>query len=381
MNYKEYTDLWLDGIYDEILFWKNYIESEGAGFDQKRWKDQIDFNLPFRLEDELPEDKNARVKFADIGSGPFSRCGRVTDKVQLEITAVDPLADIYELLKKNNHINNGIFVEQGFVELLDKKFEPNTFDIVHMSNALDHCFDPMYGIFQLLNICRTGGKIILRHAENEAHPYYSGLHQWNLSLHNKENSFVIWRREEDRFDVCREFAEYADFELYPDLIEDNGTWVHNKVVMIKKKDIVIPKREYLYVLFENMYRKFTGLMLERAVSRQDLRKKLVQAVENISALKLKERFGFSSVAICGMGDAGKALFDKLKEAGITIGCTIDRQKVIYQNTESIGYGEMEPDKSDFVIVTAVNGIEEAVMMLKQNGISDEKIIVLQKLLQ
>jgi len=55
-------------------------------------------------------------------------------------------------LKKENHLENGINLESGFVELLDRKYPENSFDIVHMSNALDHSFNPVIEIAQLLYI-------------------------------------------------------------------------------------------------------------------------------------------------------------------------------------------------------------------------------------
>ena len=93
----------------------------------------------------MPDNPELEIQFIDVGSGPFSRCGIATEKVKLEGIAVDPLADIYTILKKKNGLENGIDLRIGFVELLDKQFEKNIFDLVHMSNALDHSFDPVFG--------------------------------------------------------------------------------------------------------------------------------------------------------------------------------------------------------------------------------------------
>ena len=176
----------------------------------------------FMLEDDIPDSMlDKEINFIDIGSGPFSRCGLITSKAILKATYVDPLAEVYQYLKKINGVDNGVNVTTSFVELLDKKFAANSFDMVHMSNALDHCFSAIDGIYQLLNICKIGGVVILRHHENEAeNESYIGLHQWNLSLNNPENSFVIWR-EGVRIDVCKLLEDYVDFELYSNQIEDN----------------------------------------------------------------------------------------------------------------------------------------------------------------
>jgi hypothetical protein len=188
----------------------------------------------FSLENDIPEEKIGKpYKFVDIGSGPFSNVGSITDKVYLDALYVDPLASVYNMVKNRYDLNDTMKLQTGFVELLIKNFEPNSFDMVHMSNALDHSFSPIDGIYQLLNICKIGGKVVLRHAENEAvNENYQGLHQWNLSLHNKEKSFIIWR-DDERYDVCEIFSEYADIYLYPDEIEKEDRWIYNKVVLIK----------------------------------------------------------------------------------------------------------------------------------------------------
>ena len=123
------------------------------------------------------------------------------------------------------------------MELLHELYAENTFDMVHMRNSLDHSFDPLHGLLELLFICKVGGKIILRHAENEAvNQKYEGLHQWNLSLLNEEKSFVIWNGN-GRHDVCELLSNYADFELYPMDSENDG---HNVVVITKTNRIDIP---------------------------------------------------------------------------------------------------------------------------------------------
>lgn len=214
---EEQLDQWLNGIYNEIFFWKNYMESGGGRF-KRGFASVVEKNKKFLLEDDLSffgvRDK---INFIDVGSGPFSRCGFVTEKAKLSCVSVDPLADIYTILKEKNHLENGVNLEFGFVELLDKKFSENTFDFVHMSNALDHSFNPILGIAQLLYICKIGGKVILRHNENEAEAeQYDGFHQWNLSARGER--FIIWNLEE-KYDIYELFGDYADIICKEDSLE------------------------------------------------------------------------------------------------------------------------------------------------------------------
>ena len=114
--------------------------------------------------------------------------------------------------------------------------------MVYMRNSLDHSFDPLRGLQELLYICKVGGKIILQHAENEAvNQKYSGLHQWNLSLQNEEKSFVIWSGNE-HYDICEWFFGCADFELYPPEKKRGG----HTVVMTKTNRIDIPEGSARY---------------------------------------------------------------------------------------------------------------------------------------
>ncbi len=234
-EFEEYFSTWVDGLESEISWWNDYMRTEGLEFFYS-FRKTVSPNKRFELEDDIPEEKYGQsFSFLDVGSGPFSRCGNITERVVLDFTAIDPLADAYNELKGKYELNNGVVPKTGFVELLEFEFEANSFDMVHMSNSLDHSFSAIDGLYQLLNVCKVGGCVVLRHHENEAeNEGYIGLHQWNLSLKNDEKSFVIWRRNE-RYDVCKIFADYADFILMPDIIEDSGHWIYNKVIMKKRE--------------------------------------------------------------------------------------------------------------------------------------------------
>lgn len=327
-NYEKYLKTWLAGLGNEINFWNSYMKDEGDiyfyGF-----RTTISPERPFDLEKDIPVDMYGKeYKFIDVGSGPFSKCGKITDKVLLNAISVDPLAYAYRILKDKYNVENGIRLESGFVELLDKIFEPNTFDMVHMSNSLDHSFSAVDGIYQLLNICKIGGKVILRHAENEAErASYGGLHQWNLSLYNKENSFVIWRQNE-RYDICKIFQEYADFELIPSVIDEDEQWIYNKVVMTKKKNIEIPINSYYDIMLNLIYKElisklvcvesFINTINEKSLSISEKRMKKIRMIwhqKEIVKQKFKSK-NWKTFIIYGMGYVGKNLDYLLTECGI-----------------------------------------------------------------
>ncbi len=78
-----------------------------------------------------------------------------------------------------------------------------------MMNSLDHSIDPVYGIKQLLHVTKSGGWVLLRHAENEglAGGFSYGLHQWAFTI-GDEGDFLIWNLQ-SRINVNREFQGIA----------------------------------------------------------------------------------------------------------------------------------------------------------------------------
>jgi len=271
-TYGDYFDKWIQGIPDEISFWNKYMKTKGGKAYHKSFEFNTQKNKPFLLEGDIPNGMS-KVKFIDVGSGPFSRCGIKTDKVDLDFTAIDPLADAYGVLKEKYGLNNGVEVKAGYVETLSDQFDENTFDLVHMSNSLDHCFDAVFALYQLLYICKVGGKVILHHHENEAeNENYQGFHQWNLSLHNDQNSFLIWRKD-ICFDICDMFSEYVDFVLLADQKGGIGPsdWIYNKIVMKKKKEIAIPENNYLYTMLQRLSMKYVLSMTNNVTKASFLR--------------------------------------------------------------------------------------------------------------
>lgn len=382
-EYKQYYKKWLSGLESEIVFWKSYMEEQG-GIYFYGYEKTISPNRKFELEDEIPiENFGKDYSFVDVGSGPFSRCGNITNKVRLQALSLDPLANIYKILKEENHINNGIRIEMGFVELLSKYFPENAFDMVHMSNSLDHCFDAVYGIFQLLYICKIGGKVILRHCENEARrENYEGLHQWNLSLHNDENTFIIWRGKK-RYNISKIFRKYADIELYPDCVEDEGGWVFNKVVMTKKQNILIPYIDYSNDMLISTYDFMLQLILKKIEEKyrrglswtdticQKLKKIFYEPGEFISKIEGKN---ISSIDIYGGGILGIALYQLLKKCDIQVGQLIDRNTILHDGRETICFEKYIPYSNMSMIVITVRNGRESIKELLQTKIESHKIM-------
>lgn len=129
---------------------------------------------PF-VRDFLLERSNARV--LDVGSGVVSILHGTVPREKL--TAVDPLGDryaeIFDFAKHGLQHPHPLAVEE-------LPFDRD-FDVVHMSNALDHCQDPAEGFRRLEAAVAPGGTLIVQGFEDEGVAMdWAGMHQWNLHL-------------------------------------------------------------------------------------------------------------------------------------------------------------------------------------------------------
>lgn len=382
-KYENYLDKWLSGLESEIAFWKRYMETEG-GIYYEGFKETTAKNKYFTLEKHLKGmEENRIIKFLDVGSGPFSRCGYISNKYNLLVEAVDPLAEIYNILKQKNDLENGINIKTGFVELLDKIYEPESYDIVHMSNSLDHSFDAVFGIYQLLNLCKIGGKVILRHAENEAErSEYGGLHQWNLSVHNEEKSFVIWRQDE-RYDIRKIFDGYVDVEWNADVYENR--WKHNEIIITKIKACPVPTNNYVDKMLEKVYSFLLKQLLDKiskennnqVIRNQQIMKKIRESCDfdyNIKILN-KER----KIDIYGMGVVGKLIIEKMNAIGIKPNCIYDKEDRRYKQYKTIKLGKQKDANNNAVIIAVMREQENIKGLLINNGYIDDNIYLVDDL--
>ncbi len=174
---------------------------------------------------EVPE--GSVVKILDVGAGPVTMLGKKLQVRKVEITAVDPLANKYnEMLIKNN-ITPPVKTKEGFAERLSEQFENDYFDIAHAINSLDHCFDPVKALDEMLKVTKKGSYVVLKHSTNEAKKHnYSGLHQWNFF--EEEGIFYI-SSSRLKVNVNKEFEEKA--EVIARMI-DGGNYL---LVTLRKK--------------------------------------------------------------------------------------------------------------------------------------------------
>jgi SAM-dependent methyltransferase len=187
---------WSAGIDYEAGFWNQWVKTCGG-----RWPEDFSARrepgrpLDPGLESLLPSGEISRV--LDVGAGPMTVLGTRSAERCIDLVAADPLALLYDHILTAHGIIPPIPTIFATAEDLSAFFGPSCFDLVHCRNALDHSFDPVRGIEEMLRVVKQGGHVVLRHLLNEAEfeargDHYSGFHQFNFN--EREGRFYIWNK-------------------------------------------------------------------------------------------------------------------------------------------------------------------------------------------
>lgn len=192
MQSNKHREKWEAGIASELTFWNLYFQRPSLRI-QDKYGNRLDPEQPLDewLAKLLPDTENVRI--LDVGAGPLTCLGKIDplNGRKLEIIPVDPLADEYNALLKRLGITPLIPTINGQAENIAEQFYIDTFDLVYSRNALDHSFDPIKAIDQMIAVLKPGRYLVLDHHMNEGITQnYSGLHQWNFRA-NDNGDFII----------------------------------------------------------------------------------------------------------------------------------------------------------------------------------------------
>ena len=163
----------IKGASHEIAFWKQFVQSDrfiNGWLSNEKTPELNDLVYMF-----LKGQPDAKV--LDCGSGVVSILhGTVKES---NLTSADPLGHAYnEIFDYNKH---------GLIMPLPRACEDLTFkdlyDVVHISNALDHSQQPDIAFERMYRAVKPGGFLIVQGFVNEGtHEDWNGFHQWNLDL-------------------------------------------------------------------------------------------------------------------------------------------------------------------------------------------------------
>lgn len=207
-------DTWKTGVQEEVAFWRAVFEGQQFPdfkldmMDRLRPDKEIDkYILPYLPKDmPVPE-----IKILDVAAGPVSCIGWRIGSESPQISAVDALATQYRSILDEFHLVPPVYTELCDGENISKQFPGKYFDLVHIRNALDHCYDALAVVRNMLDVLKPGGVLVVAGYTDEAvFENYAGLHQWNIRA--DQGHMIIWRPQE-RYDVNTLFeAELASVE-------------------------------------------------------------------------------------------------------------------------------------------------------------------------
>jgi SAM-dependent methyltransferase len=196
---------WQNNIGEELDFWRAWLKTNGLDYPE-------DYKFKRDPQSEVQALIGAYIKtgdelILDVGAGPLTIIGKMWNGKRLKISACDALADQYNDLLKIHGIDPVVRTERCEMELLEEYYPHASFDIVFAQNSVDHSYDPLRAIIQMISICNYGGHVILRHEVNEGqNEGYKGLHQWNFFMDN--GCFIIGTRDGQRVNVNNAVAGY-----------------------------------------------------------------------------------------------------------------------------------------------------------------------------
>ena len=199
----------IKGSEHEISFWKNFVKSNrflNGWLSNEKTPELNDLVYMF-----LKGQPDAKV--LDCGSGVVSILhGTVKES---NLTSADPLGHQYnEIFNYNKH---------GLIMPLPRACEDLTFtdlyDVVHISNALDHVQDPRKAYEAMYEAVKPGGFLIVQGFVNEAlHEEWQGFHQHNIDL-DKEGTVHANLHVSDRKGwVFSVFNPYFARKIHIDLL-------------------------------------------------------------------------------------------------------------------------------------------------------------------
>ena len=179
------TTLELHGIYHELAFWQQFVKTDRF---LNGWVKKVKTpELNQEVADFILSVKNDSV--LDVGSGVCSLLNGLVN-----VTACDPLGDLYRLIfdYERHKLLPPLPIPAEHLNY------SNQFDIVHISNALDHCQSPYNALIKLLDAVKTGGYLIVQGFCNEAeYENWQGFHQWNLDI--TDSGILIIKGKESQF--------------------------------------------------------------------------------------------------------------------------------------------------------------------------------------
>lgn len=169
---------WEEEVESEIAYWRTLIEREGKAFGKRFHRKEA---IPLYLPDLVKFLPSPEITIADIGCGPIPIVIGNNYPKPTRIVGCDPLSARYVEIMTSHGIKPSVELHTAPGERLLDVIVPESVDVAHIRNALDHSFDPLHIIENMMKIVKPGGLVVVQNIVNEGlRQNYAGLHQWNI---------------------------------------------------------------------------------------------------------------------------------------------------------------------------------------------------------
>src|SRR5688572_17617080 len=200
---------WEQGVSGELRFWESALKDPAENWCKETFRFRTDPEALLQKEiQDLFSNHEGTFRILDVGAGPLSSLGKRFPGRQVELVAIDPLAQAYDRLLGELNLAPPVRTVFGEAEQLKGMFAPASFDLAYASNSLDHCRDAVKAITEMLHVVKPGGVVYLWHFANEGHAErYSGLHQWNFDVRDGDFTIGDGRAKVSLLSLCRNLGE------------------------------------------------------------------------------------------------------------------------------------------------------------------------------
>jgi hypothetical protein len=163
-------------------FWDTWLRQKGGAWPEDFIaRTDPERSLDIAVEALIARPAGSRVRILDVGAGPLSVLGRRSARYEVDLVAVDALAEHYDLLLDRHCVEPPVRTRACRGEDVYAAFGEQVFDLVFCRNALDHMQDPLQALTAMLRTAKLGSSVRVQVFECEGErENYVGMHQWNV---------------------------------------------------------------------------------------------------------------------------------------------------------------------------------------------------------
>ena len=160
----------------------------------------------------------------DIGSGPGTITADLAERVAPgRVTAVEVSEGALAITRAEVKRRGLQRVDFAVGDVHELPFPPDSFDVVHAHQVLQHVADPVQALREMIRVCRPGGVVAVRDGDYHAFTWYPalpGLDRW------QELYQAAARANSGEPDAGRHLLAWAHAAGAADITASSSTWCY-----------------------------------------------------------------------------------------------------------------------------------------------------------